>query len=294
VRVSILGVGGSHLAKRGKLGEDESIELVRSAIDNGINFMDNCWDYNDGQSEERMGKALRDGYRQRAFLMTKLDGRTATAAREQLLQSMARLQTNVIDLVQVHEVIRQSDPERVFSTDGAIHTLVEARQAGAIRFIGFTGHKDPSIHLAMLERAKLSGFGFDTVQLPLNVMDAHYRSFEHMVLPVLLERGIGVLGMKSMGSGDILESGIVSPEECLRYALSLPTSVVITGIDNQRILAQSLRIARQFTPLKPNERKTLLERTAVLAQSGKYEQFKTGEKYDGTVQNPRWLDTAQI
>jgi predicted aldo/keto reductase-like oxidoreductase len=241
-----------------------------------------------------MGQALQNGYRQRVFLMTKLDGRTGQAASAQLEQSLARLQTDVIDLVQVHEVIRMTDPERAFAPDGVIGALQAARKAGKLRYIGFTGHKDPAIHLAMLEAARKAGFRFDTVQMPLNVLDAHYKSFEKNVLPLLQARGIGVLGMKSMGSGDILKSGVVQAEECLRYALSLPTSVVITGIDSQEVLAQALRVAKTFQPLTAEERTSLLARTLPAAQDGKHELFKTAQKYDGTAKNPKWLEKAEL
>ena len=292
--VSMLGLGGAHIGKKDKLSDAESIALMRDAIEGGITFFDNCWDYNDGLSEERMGKALRDGYRHRAFLMTKLDGRSAKAATEQLEQSLKRLQTEMIDLVQIHEIIRFEDPERCFAQDGIIAALQAAKKAGKLRYIGFTGHKDPKIHLAMLEAAKKAGFAFDTVQMPLNVMDAHYKSFEKDVLPVLEQRGIGVLGMKSMGSGDILESGVVKPEECLRYALSLPTSVVITGIDSRAVLQQDLKLARSFVPLSAQERQSLLARTAPAAREGKHELFKTAQKYDGTAKNPHWLEGAKL
>jgi aryl-alcohol dehydrogenase-like predicted oxidoreductase len=291
--VSMLGLGGAHIGDS-KLSDDEAIALMHEAIDGGITFFDNCWDYNHGVSEERMGKALKGGYRQRVYLMTKLDGRTAQSATAQLEQSLQRLQTDRIDLVQVHEVIRMTDPGRCFGPDGVIGALSAAKKAGKLRHIGFTGHKDPAIHLAMLEAARKAGFHFDTVQMPLNVMDAHYQSFEQNVLPVLEERGIGVLGMKSMGSGDILKSGVVQAEECLRYALSLPTSVVITGIDSKEVLAQALRVARTFRPLAPEERTSLLARTAPAAKDGKHELFKTAQKYDGTTKNPKWLEKAEL
>jgi predicted aldo/keto reductase-like oxidoreductase len=291
--VSMLGLGGSHIGQK-NLSDADSIQLMRDAIEGGITFFDNCWDYNGGLSEERMGKALRDGYRRRVFLMTKLDGRTAQAATAQLEQSLRRLQTDVIDLVQIHEVIRMTDPERAFAPEGVILALQAAKQAGKIRHIGFTGHKDPAIHLKMLEAARKADFKFDAVQMPLNVMDAHYKSFEAQVLPVLEQRGIGVLGMKSMGAGDILKSGVVQAEECLRYALSLPTAVVITGIDSQAVLAQDLKLARSFVPLSAEERRSLLARTARAAADGKHELFKTAQKYDGTAKNPKWLEGAEI
>jgi len=291
--VSMLGLGGSHIGSS-KLSDAEAIELMHGAIDGGLTFFDNCRDYNQGVSEERMGKALKDGHRKRVFLMTKLDGRTAQAATAQLEQSLQRLQTDTIDLVQVHEVIRMTDPARAFAPDGVIGALQGAKKAGKLRHIGFTGHKDPAIHLAMLEAAQKAGFVFDTVQMPLNVMDAHYKSFERNVLPVLQQRRIGVLGMKSMGSGDILKSGVVGAEECLRYALSLPVSVVITGIDSKDTLEQALRVARTFKPLSPEERTSLLARTAPEAKDGKHELFKTAQKYDGTAKNPKWLEKAEI
>jgi aryl-alcohol dehydrogenase-like predicted oxidoreductase len=289
--VSMLGLGGAHIGKKDKLSDDEAIKLMRDAIEGGITFFDNCWDYNDGLSEERMGKALQGGYRQRVFLMTKLDGRTRKAATE---QSLKRLQTDRIDLVQVHEVIRMTDPERSFAPDGIIGALQAAKKAGKLRYVGFTGHKDPAIHLAMLEAAQKAGFEFDTVQMPLNVMDAHYKSFEQQVLPVLEKRGIGVLGMKSMGSGDILEAKVVTPLECLRYALSLPTSVVITGIDSREVLQQDLKLLRDFVPYTAKEREALLARTAKAAEKGEHELFKTAQKYDGTAKNPKWLEKAEL
>jgi aryl-alcohol dehydrogenase-like predicted oxidoreductase len=292
VEVSMIGLGGFHVAKGPT--EAESIALIRRAIDSGITFMDNCWDYNDGASEERMGKALQDGYRARVFLMTKLDGRTKSSALAQLEQSLKRLRTDTIDLVQIHEVIHASDPERCFRTDGIAAALRDAKQAGKLRYVGFTGHKDPDLHLAMLEAGRKAGFEFDAVQLPLNVMDPHFKSFELKVLPVLQEQGIGVLGMKALGSGDLLKSGVVSAEECLRYALSLPTSVVITGIDKQEVLDQALRVAHDYEPLTLDERRALLARTKPHALEGQHELFKTADKYDGTVRNPHWLREARL
>ncbi|WXB00361.1 aldo/keto reductase [Pendulispora brunnea] len=291
VSVSIVGIGGFHI---GEPSEQEGIRIVRTALDRGINFLDNCWDYNDGKSEERMGKALRDGYRDKAFLMTKLDGRTKQSAQEQLEQSLRRLGTDRIDLVQIHEVIRDSDPDRCFAAGGCVEALVEAKKAGKIRFIGFTGHKHPNIHLAMLRAADTHGFAFDTVQMPLNVMDAHFRSFEHNVLPVLVEKRIGVLGMKSMGSGILLESKTVTPVECLHYAMNLPTSVVITGCDSMGVLEQAISAAISFKPMDKAEVAALLEKTRAAAAEGKYEKFKTSEQFDGTVKNPKWLETATI
>jgi aryl-alcohol dehydrogenase-like predicted oxidoreductase len=287
-RVSAIGLGGWHLGFP-SLSETSSIRLIRAAVDGGITFLDNSWDYNEGESERRMGKALRDGYRDRVFLMTKIDGRSREEATKQLDESLRRLQTDRVDLVQHHEVIRFDDPHRMFDDEGANAALVDAKRAGKLRYIGFTGHKDPLIHLHTLEVARDHGFTFDTVQLPLNVMDAHYRSFERLVLPELVMQGIGVLGMKSMGNGAILQSGVVSAPECLRYALSLPTSVVITGMETLERLEQALHVVREFTPLTAEERDALVGRTAPSAMRGVFEPFKTSSIYDATAQNPAWL-----
>ena len=293
VRVSILGLGGYHLGL--PKDEQESVRIVRTALDHGMSFLDNCWDYNDGKSEERMGKALRDGYRKKAFVMTKLDGRTAASTRGQLEQSLKRLQTEVIDLVQIHEVIRDDDPERCFAAGGTIEALVEAKKAGKLRFIGFTGHKDPRIHRQMIETARKNGFHFDTVQMPVNVLDAHYRSFEKEIIPLAQQEEIGVLGMKSMGAGLILESGAASALECLRYAMSVPgISVTITGCDSVGVLEQALFLGTSFTPMPAAERQALLARTAPQAKDGKWEKFKTTQAFDGTEQHKQWLTTAQL
>jgi len=288
VQVSLVGLGGWHLGFD-YLDEELSIRIVRTAIDNGINFMDNCWDYNEGASEIRMGKALRDGYRERVFLMTKIDGRTKQDAAKQLDESLKRMQVDHIDLVQHHEILRYEDPHRIFDDEGANAALIEARDAGKIRFIGFTGHKDPRIHLYMLEVAKENGFEFDTVQMPLNVMDAHYRSFEKLVLPELVQQNIGVLAMKTMANGAILKSKTVSATECLQYAMNLPVSVVITGCESIENLEQALNAARTFKPLGDAEVSALLGRTAQAASRGEYELFKTSSIYDGTAAHPEWL-----
>ena len=286
-RVSVIGLGGHHIGRQ--KDPQESLRLIRAAIDGGVTFMDNCWDYHDGDSEVRMGKGLRDGYREKVFLMTKIDGRTEKAAAKQIDESLKRLQTDHIDLLQHHEIIRLEDPDRVFADDGSMKAVVAAQKAGKVRFIGFTGHKDPMVHLRMLDIAEKHEFRFDTVQMPLNVMDAHFRSFQHLVLPVLLKRQIGVLGMKSMGDGMILKSNIVTPVECLRYSISLPVSTQITGIDSMDVLRQNLDLVRNFKPLTLEQTKALLERTAVAAADVRYEQFKTGNSFDGTAQNPQWL-----
>lgn len=287
-RVSAIGLGGWHLGLP-RVDEALSLRIVRSAIDRGITFMDNSWDYNDGASETRMGRALRDGYREKVFLMTKIDGRSRAEAARQLDESLRRLGTDRIDLVQHHEVIRFEDPHRIFDDEGAQESLLEARAAGKIRYIGFTGHKDPHIHLHTLDVAREHGFTFDTVQMPLNVMDAHYRSFERTVLPRLVQEGVGVLGMKPLGNGIILRSGAVSARECLRYALTLPTSVVITGIDSIGTLQQACAVVDSFTPMTAAEIAALLVRTADAARHGAFEPFKTSSLFDSTAEHPEWL-----
>jgi len=287
-RVSAIGLGGWHLALK-HVDERTSLRIVRSAIDRGITFLDNSWDYNEGQSELRMGKVLKEGYRDKVFLMTKIDGRSKREATRQLNQSLRRLQTDRIDLVQHHEILRFEDPHRVFDPEGANAALVEARDAGKLRYIGFTGHKDPHIHLHMLEVARENGFAFDTVQMPLNVMDAHYRSFEKLVLPELVKQQIGVLGMKPIANGLILKSRVVTAIECLHYALNLPTSVVITGCDSMEILDQALEAVRTFHPMTGDEVQALLARTAKAASSGEFELFKTTSIYDATATHPDWL-----
>jgi predicted aldo/keto reductase-like oxidoreductase len=286
-KVSIIGLGGGHLG--GPTSDHESIEIVRTAIDNGVNFMDNCWDYSGGLSEVRMGKALRDGYREKVFLMTKIDGRNKTTVQKQIDESLRRLQTDRVDLLQFHEVIRMSDPERIFAPGGGMEAMLEAKHAGKLRYIGFTGHKSPAIHLEMLRTAFDHGFTFDAVQMPLNVMDAHFDSFEKLVLPVMTKHNIGVLGMKPMGASIILRSGTVAPLECLHYAMSLPTSVIITGCDSMPILQQALSAARNFRPMSEPERAALLAKTANLAKYGQYELYKTTHHFDGTYANPQWL-----
>ncbi len=282
-KVSAIGLGGYHLGKK-ELPEAESIRIIRTAIDNGIDFLDNCWDYNGGQSEIRMGKGLQNSYRQRAFLMTKIDGRDKKTAAQQIEDSLRRLKTDRIDLLQFHEIIRTNDPDRIFA-----EAALEAKQAGKIRYIGFTGHKSPAIHLNMLQTAAKNQFRFETVQMPLNVMDAHYDSFEEKVLPVLVKNNMGVLGMKPMGDHFILESKTATPIECLHYSMSLPTSVVITGCDSMKILEQALTAARTFRPMEASEIKAILAKTAPSAKQGKYELYKTSHHFDGTYQNPQWL-----
>lgn len=284
--VSMIGIGGYHL---GMPSEQEAIRIVRTALDNGLNFLDNSWDYNDGASEERMGKALRDGYRQKAFLMTKIDGRDAKSATRQLDESLKRLQTDHLDLLQFHEVIRMDDPERIFAAGGGMEAMVKARQAGKLRYIGFTGHKSPYIHKHMLEVADQHKFLFDSVQMPLNPLDAHFESFTGIVLPILTRKNIGVLGMKPLAEGNILKSKTVSAVDCLRYALSLPTSVVITGCDSMERLQQALDVGRNFKPLSEAERTSLVNQTAQAARNGEFELYKTTHHNDGTFKHPEWL-----
>ncbi len=286
-KVSVIGLGGFHIGKQND--ENESIRIIRTAIDSGVNFMDNCWDYNDGISEIRMGKALRDGYRNRTFLMTKIDGHTARAAARQLDESLQRLQTDTIDLLQIHEVIRMTDPEEIFRPGGTMEALVAAKKAGKIRYIGFTGHKSPAVHLKMLQTALDNNFILDTVQMPLNVMDAHYDSFEKNVLPLALKNNIGVLAMKPMGAGMILKSHTVTAIECLHYVMNMPVSVVITGCESLTFLQQALEAARSYKPLTEEKRSAILAKSAKAAIDGKYERYKTETVHDGTAHNPQWL-----
>ena len=286
--VSAIGLGGWHIGLK-HVSEKLSMKIIRTAIDRGINFLDNSWDYNEGASEIRMGKALRDGYRDKVFLMTKIDGRSQKEATKQLEQSLKRLKTDRIDLVQHHEILRYEDPYRIFDKEGANPALLKAKKAGKIRYIGFTGHKDPHIHLQMLDVAREHGFKFDTAQMPLNVMDAHFRSFAKLVVPALVKERIGVLGMKPMANGIILKSKTVTPIECLHYALNLPTSVVITGIDSMKILDQAFEAARTFHPLSGQELAALLAKTEKAAARGDFEPFKISSIFDSTAENPDWL-----
>jgi predicted aldo/keto reductase-like oxidoreductase len=286
-RVSILGIGGFHLSKP----DDPQVatRIVRTALASGVNFLDNSWDYAEGESERRMGSALRDGYREKAFLMTKIDGRTAKSATEQLEQSLRRLQTDHVDLLQFHEVIRMDEPERIFAPGGALEALVRAREQGKTRYIGFTGHKSPEIHKHMLEVADQRDFRFDSIQMPLNVMDAHFHSFEQIVLPIALQKQIAVLGMKPMGDPFILDSHTVSAPECLRYAMSLPVTVTITGIDSMAILQQALDVVDSFEPLTAQERAELLAKTMKAAKNGESERYKVSKHFDSTELHPEWL-----
>jgi uncharacterized protein len=286
--VSIIGIGGYHLGLE-SVTEEVAIRVIRTALDEGINFLDNCWDYNGGLSEERMGKALEDGYRQRAFLMTKIDGRTGPEARRQLEQSMARLKTDHIDLVQIHEVIRMTDAEQAFQPGNVVDVLKQARQDGKIRFIGFTGHKSPAMHLNMIAAADKHGFTFDTVQMPVNALDEHYESFGQQVIPVAQKHGMAILGMKPLSNAAILKSGTVTAAEALHYAMSVPVTMTITGCQSLANLEQALGVARNFKPMDVEQKIALLAKTAPLAPAGKFEDYKSSNIYDGTVHNPQWL-----
>jgi aryl-alcohol dehydrogenase-like predicted oxidoreductase len=286
-KISAIGLGGSHIGRPSD--EQDGIRIVRTAIDRGITFMDNCWDYSGGKCEQWMGNALRDGYRKKVFLMTKFDGRTRASTARQIDESLQRLQTDVIDLIQYHENIRMEDPDRFFAPDGPLEALLAARKAGKIRYIGFTGHKDPAVHLRMLEVAAQNNFHFDSAQMPLNLLDASFRSFSRQVVPKLVDQGIAVLGMKPMASGTIPQNNIATAIECLHYALSLPTSVVINGCDSLERLDQAFEAARTFKPLSTEQINALVARTRQAALSGKFELFKTGTHFDGTAQHPEWM-----
>ncbi len=285
--VSLIGVGGSDI---GRAESDElATKIVRTAIDRGVTFMDNAWDYENGKAETRMGNALRDGYRQKVFLMTKADGRTKQEAARQIDESLKRLQTDHVDLLQFHEVIRMEDPDRIFAPGGAVEAFLDAKKAGKLRYIGFTGHKDPAVHLRMLEVAKQHNFHFDALLHPSNVMDFHFRSFVHQVMPVALKDGIGVQTMKPLGGKFILQSNTVAPIEALHYAMSMPTSVVITGIDKMEYLDQACRAVKSFHPMNQQEIEALVAKTKAAAFEGKYELFKTSAHFDSTAKNPQWL-----
>lgn len=288
--VSLIGLGGFHIGKQ-KV-EAESLRIIHSAIDRGITFLDNSWDYNDGTSEVRMGKALQ-GRRDKVFLMSKIDGRSREAAARQINESLLRLKVDHIDLMQFHEVIRLDDPDRIFARGGAVEAMLAAKRAGKIRFIGFTGHKDPLVHLRMLEVAAKHGLKFDAVQMPVNVMDAHFRSFQRDVIPRLVAQKTGVLAMKTFGDHFILDhivkSGTATPIQLLHYSMSQPVSTVITGIDSLKVLDQALEAARTFRPMTTGEKQALLSKTRVASADGHLEKFKTSDHFDSTARHPEWL-----
>lgn len=279
--VSIMCLGGHASTDPTKLNEAESVRLIQRAVDEGITFMDNCWDYHDGVAEERMGKALAEGNRrEKTFLMTKVCGRTAKEAQSNLDDSLKRLKTDRIDLWQFHEIVYDNDPDWVFAKDGAIHTGLKALQSGKVRYLGFTGHKDPSIHLAMLAKP----YTWSAVQMPLNVMDAHFRSFQKSVLPELNKRGIAVLGMKSLGgNGSIVSKAGVPVGDAIRYVLSLPITTLVSGIDSEKVLDQNLKIVREFQPMDEKERRAIEQKTHAMAGDGRYELFKSSKDFDGPV-----------
>jgi predicted aldo/keto reductase-like oxidoreductase len=279
--VSSICLGGYSSTNPKVLSEKQSIRLIQRAVDEGITFMDNCWDYHDGGAEEWMGKALAEGGRRdKVFLMTKVCGRTASEAESNLHDSLKRLKTDRLDLWQFHEIVYDSDPDWVFAENGAIQAGLKALKDGKVRFLGFTGHKDPIIHLKMLNKP----FDWATVQMPLNVMDVHYRSFQKQVLPILLQRNIGVLAMKSLsGNGSIVTKAGVPVGDALRYVLSLPVSTLVSGIDSEKVLEQNLKIVREFKPLTPDERVRIEQSTFKVAGDGRYELFKSSKVFDGPV-----------
>ena len=289
-KVSLLGLGGAHANGAGS--EAETVRLIRAAIDGGITFMDNCWDYGNGEAERRMGLALRDGYRQKVFLMTKIDGRTKAAAARQIDDCLTRLQTDHVDLLQHHEILRMEDPDAVFAEGGSMEAVLAAKKAGKVRFVGFTGHKDPAVHLRMLDVARQHEFHFDTCQMPLNLLDAQFRSFGREVLPRLVKEGIAPLAMKTLGGGILLKSKAVDPVDCLHYAMSLPVATVIAGIDSQPILDQALQAVRSYQPMTHERLAAILDQSRVAAETGKFEVYKTTTHFDGTVHNPQWLGYA--
>ncbi|MDY7017723.1 MAG: aldo/keto reductase [Nitrospirota bacterium] len=275
VSVSILGLGGSHVGTI--QDEAQAVRLVREAIDLGVTFLDNAWEYHHGRSEEIVGKALQGGYRQKAFLMTKVHGRDKKSSLSQLEDSLRRLKTDVIDLWQFHEVVYEDDPDLIFAKDGGIEAAYEAKKSGKVRFVGFTGHKDPKIHLDMLSK----GYDWDTVQMPVNVLDAHFRSFQKQVLPVLVERNIGAIAMKTLADGHLLKAGVVTPREALTYVWSQPVSTIVSGMDSLELVRNQARLASNFVPLSAEEQEKLLQRTAKAAKGGAFEPFKTSNRYDG-------------
>ena len=279
VHVSAIGLGGYHIGKM--KSEREAIRVVHAAIDAGVTFMDNAWEYHDGRSEMVMGKALA-GRREDVFLMTKVcdHGRGRKEAMRQLEESLRRLKTDYLDLWQIHECVYYSDPDRHFASGGAIEALDQARREGKVRFVGFTGHKDPAIHLRMLEH----GYPFDTCQLPLNCFDSSFRSFEQRVLPVLHEQGIAPIGMKSLG-GDArqITGKVITPQEGLRYAMSLPVATTVSGIDSMKVLKQNLRVAAGFRKMSAREMDALRRRVREDAADGRFELYKTTAKHEGTV-----------
>jgi predicted aldo/keto reductase-like oxidoreductase len=291
-QVSMVGMGGQHLGAS-VLSNDEAVYLIHRGVDQGITFLDNCWDYHGGRSEERMGHALsRAGYRKRVFLMTKFDGRDRMTAAAQLDESLRRLQTDHLDLWQINENNRPDDAERVFAPGGAIEAMLAAQQAGKVRFLGFTGHKHPEYHVHMFDVAAANGFVFDTVQMPLNIMDAHFQSFERNVIPVAQKTDTAILAMKTFGDGQILEARVAGPLQMLYYSMTLPVATVITGIDSAATLDQAVTAAISFRPLSDTDIASMLARSAPLSVDGALENYKTTDEVDATTAHPEWLGTA--
>lgn len=277
VNVSILGLGGHHV---GRIRDDnQSIRLIRNAIDRGVTFLDNAWEYHNGRSEELMGKALTGGYRRKAFLMTKHHGRDKKTAMEHLEDSLRRLRTDVIDLWQFHEVVYDKDPEMIFAVGGGIEAADLAKKQGKVRFIGFTGHRDPVLHLKMLAY----GYPWDAVQMPLNVFDAHFKSFQKNVLPILVRRNIGVIAMKTLASGYVLRANVVKAGEALRYIWSLPVSTIVSGMDSEHFLKANVETAKNFKPLSQTDQAALLAKTKDMGLTGDFEPFKTPPNFDGPI-----------
>lgn len=277
VNVSMLGLGGHHIGRH----RDQSVgvRLTRQAIDMGVTFLDNAWEYHDGRSEEIMGKALQDGYRRKAFLMTKHHGRDKKTAMQHLEDSLRRLKTDVIDLWQFHEIVYDDDPEMIFAPDGGIEAADLAKKQGKVRFIGFTGHRSPLHMLKMLAY----DYPWDAVQMPLNVMDAHYKSFQQHVVPILIKRKIGVIAMKTMASGHVLRSQTVEPGEALNYVWSQPVSTIVSGMESEQLLNSNVALARSFKPMSAEAQAKLLDKTKTAAMTGDFEPFKTAPNYDGPV-----------
>lgn len=277
VNVSMLGVGGHHIGR----GRDEgrAVRLIRRAIDMGVTFLDNAWEYHNGRSEEFMGKALQDGYRARVFLMTKHHGRDKKTAMQHLEDSLRRLRTDAIDLWQFHEIVYDKDPEMIFAPGGGIEAADLAKKQGKVRFIGFTGHRSPMLHLKMLAY----GYPWDAVQMPMNVLDPHYKSFQQHVLPILVRRNIGVIAMKTMASSHVLRAGAASPEEALNYVWSQPVSTIVSGMESEELLEANVAAARAFKPMSSVVQARLLERTKQAGLSGKFEPFKTAPNFDGPI-----------
>ncbi len=277
VKVSMLGLGGHHI---GQIRDDnQSIRLIRKAIDMGVTFMDNAWEYHNGRSEELMGKALADGYRQKAFLMTKHHGRDKKTAMEHLEDNLRRLRTDVIDLWQFHEIVYDKDPEMIFAADGGIEAADLAKKQGKVRFVGFTGHRDPMLHLKMLAY----GYPWDAVQMPMNVLDPHFKSFQKHVLPILVRRNIGVIAMKTMASGYVLRANVATPQEALHYVWSQPVTTIVSGMNSEQLLDKNVALAQRFRPMNSDQQASLLERTREAGVSGKFEPFKTPPNFDGPI-----------